>query len=52
VEWKEFIKDCKKAVNTLELQSDEWSMDDENLVNEEHSKKIKSERLATTNFVI
>jgi hypothetical protein len=23
VEWKEFIKNCEKAVNTSELQSDE-----------------------------
>jgi arsenate reductase-like glutaredoxin family protein len=52
VKWEKFIKNYKKAVNTLELQLDEWSTDDKDLVNEERSEKIRSERLATTNSVI
>ncbi|GBB94495.1 hypothetical protein RclHR1_23670005 [Rhizophagus clarus] len=47
-----FIKDCKKAVNTAEVHSDEWSTEDEVLVNEEHNNNIRSGRLISTNSVI
>ncbi|CAB5341116.1 unnamed protein product [Rhizophagus irregularis] len=46
---KEFIKDCKKAVNTSEIHSDEWSSNDEELANAEHSKNARRGRLANTN---
>ncbi|CAB5302401.1 unnamed protein product [Rhizophagus irregularis] len=38
--WEEFIKDCKKAVNTSEIHSDEWSSNDEELANAEHTEEI------------
>ncbi|CAB5374775.1 unnamed protein product [Rhizophagus irregularis] len=47
--WEEFIKDCKKAVNTSEIHSDEWSSNDEELANAEHSKNARRGRLANTN---
>ena len=38
---EEFIKDCKKAVNTSEIHSDEWSSNDEELANAKHSKNAR-----------
>jgi len=35
--WKEFMKDCEKAVNISEIHSDEWSSDDEELANAERN---------------
>ncbi|CAB5392204.1 unnamed protein product [Rhizophagus irregularis] len=48
-EQKEFIKDCKKAVNTSEIHSDEWSSNNEELANAEHSKNARRGQLANTN---
>ncbi|GBB94632.1 hypothetical protein RclHR1_23930002 [Rhizophagus clarus] len=40
-----FIKDCEKAVNTTIVYSDEWSIKDKVLANEEYNNNIKSKRL-------
>jgi len=50
--WDEYLKDCEKAINTSDLHSDEWSSDDEELAKEERDKKIRPERLISTNSVI
>jgi hypothetical protein len=46
--WKEFMKDCEKAVNTSEVHSDEWSSEDEELARAECGKNKRS-RLTTNN---
>ena len=50
--WKEFMKDCEKAVNISEIHSDEWSSDDEELANAERNQNIRRDRLVSTNSVI
>lgn len=52
ITWNEYMKDCEKAVNTSDLHSDEWSSDDEDLANEERSRKKRPERIIGTNSVI
>lgn len=49
--WKEYMKDCEKAVNTSEVHSDEWSSEDEELARAECGKNKRS-RLTTNNSVI
>lgn len=50
--WDEYMIDCESAVNTSEIHSDELSVDDEALANEERVKKLRPERISRTNSVI
>jgi hypothetical protein len=50
--WERYLKDCERAVNTSELQSDEFSSEDEGLANEEREGKKRPEHLAVSNSVI
>lgn len=52
ITWEEFMKDCEKAVNTPELQSDEISSDDEALAQDERDNRKRTERIYNTNSVI
>jgi len=52
ISWEDYMIDCKKAVNTSALHSDEWSTDDENLAKGEIEQKKRPERLSTNNSVI
>jgi hypothetical protein len=46
---RQYLQDCERAVNTSELQSDEWSTEDEDLANNESKRP---DRLKDSNSVI
>lgn len=50
--WAEFLEDCEKAVNSSELQSDEWSSSDEVLANNERDNGKRPDNILDTNSVI
>ncbi|CAB5190279.1 unnamed protein product [Rhizophagus irregularis] len=52
ITWDEYMKDCEKIVVILELHSDKWSSEDENLANNEKNLEKRPERLDKLNSVI
>jgi hypothetical protein len=50
--WEEFRRDCEMAVNTPELHSDEYSLNDEVLAQEERSCRKRPESILNTNSAI
>ena len=52
ISWNEFMRDCRMAINTPELHSDECSSNDKNLAQEERDNKQKPERITLTNSMI
>jgi hypothetical protein len=50
--WKEFLKDCERAINTSEVHSDEWSSDDEELADEERKNNLRKDKIKNSNSVI
>ena len=52
ISWDRYIEYCELAVNVPDLHSDEYSTDDEQLVNEERRDNKRPERITQTNSVI
>jgi hypothetical protein len=52
ISWNEFMRDCGTAINTPELHSDECSLNDEDLAQEERDSGQRPERITLTNSVI
>jgi hypothetical protein len=52
VSWERYINECEEAVNTTNLQSDEYSTDDEALATEERNNNKRLERNRTNDSVI
>jgi len=49
---RQYLQDCERTVNTSELQSDEWSTEDEDLANNERNDNKKPYQLKDSNSVI
>lgn len=52
VSWERYINECEKAVNTSDLQSDEYSTDDDTLATEERNNDKRLEGNRNSNSVI
>jgi hypothetical protein len=52
ISWNEFMNDCKTAINTPELHSDEYLSNDKDLAQEERDHRQRPERIHHTNSVI
>ena len=52
VVFSDFLIECEMAVNQADLQSDEFSTEDEELANEERKNNQRNSRILNTNSVI
>lgn len=52
ISWNEFMRDCKIAINTPELHSDECSSNDEEIAQMERDRGQRPEHILNTNSVI
>jgi hypothetical protein len=52
INYKEFVEECESAVNRADLQSDEYSSDDEQLANQERQLGKRNVKNEKTNSII
>lgn len=52
VSFDDFLEDCKRAIDTPEVHSDEYSSEDEVLAQEERENKKRPDHILNTNSVI
>src|SRR2546430_9911526 len=51
VTWDDYVKDCNLAVNTIDINSDEYSTEEEELARKEKSNEKRLENIYSTNSV-
>src|SRR2546421_12650328 len=52
VTWDDYVKDCNLAVNTVNINSDEYSTEEEELARKERSNKKRLKNIYSMNSVI
>ena len=52
VTWDDYVEDCNLAVNTVDINSDEYSTEEEELARKERSDEKRPENIYSTNSVI
>lgn len=52
IPWDGYMESCEAAVNTADVHSDEFSMNDEELAQEERNNNKRPENIRNTNSVI
>ena len=52
VTWDDYVEDCNIAVNTVDINSDEYSTEEEELARKERSDEKRPENICSTNSVI
>jgi selenocysteine lyase/cysteine desulfurase len=52
ISWDDYVEDCNLAVNTVDINSDEYSTEEEELARKERSDEKRPENIYSTNSVI
>src|SRR5437660_1379462 len=52
VTWDDYVEDCNLAVNIVDINSDEYSAEEEELARKERSDEKRPENICSTNSVI
>src|SRR5436853_4468746 len=52
VTWDDYVEDCNLAVNTVDINSNEYSTEEEELARKERADEKKPENIYSTNSVI